>query len=194
MPNPLPIDKRLETAAQLVLRTRIFYDIWRFFEGKETRPAIIDTMRCYSEFFRFDPHAHFVAFVVHVAALFEKRNDTVNLPRLAKESKESGLIYAQDAMELDALFRQATPLASKAAILRNNLFAHRSATLSYADAFKKAAVTPNELRDLTEIALKTVNRLLSVRGLNDHVFNTLPLTHADGMLKVLARYAAEESE
>ena len=111
MPNPLPIDERLETAAQLVLRTRIFYDIWRFFEGKETRPAIIDTMRCYSEFFRFDPHAHFVAFVVHVAALFEKRNDTVNLPRLAKESKESGLISAQDAMELDALFRQATPLA-----------------------------------------------------------------------------------
>ena len=44
MPNSLPIDERLETAAQLVLRTRIFYDIWRFFEGAETHPVIIDTM------------------------------------------------------------------------------------------------------------------------------------------------------
>jgi hypothetical protein len=30
-------------------------------------------MRRFNEFFRFDPHAHFVAFVVHMAALFEKR-------------------------------------------------------------------------------------------------------------------------
>ena len=192
MPNPLPIDERLETAAQLVLRTRIFYDIWRFFEGEVTRPAILDTMRCYAEFFRFDPHAHFVAFVVHIAALFEKpQKSTINLPRLAKES---GLNSAQDATEIDALLRKAKPLASKATILRNNLFAHRSDTLSYSDAFKKADVTPNELRDLTEIALKIVNRLLTMRGLKDHVFNRVPLAHADGMLKALALSAAGESE
>lgn len=194
MVKSLPIDERLETAAQLVLRSRIFYDIWRFFEGEETRPAIIETMRHYSEFFRFDPHAHFVAFVVHIAALFEKRSDTLNLPRLAKEMNGAGLISAQDAAEVDALLSRAAPLASKTTILRSNLFAHRSATLSYAGAFTKAAVTPNQLRDLTEIALEVANRLLMARGLNDHVFNTLPLTHADAMLKVLARNAAAESE
>jgi AbiU2 len=85
MLDPLPLDERLETAAQLVLRARAFYDLWRFFEGAETRPAIINTMRLYSEFFRFDPHAHFVSFVVHVAALFDKRSDSINLPALANE-------------------------------------------------------------------------------------------------------------
>jgi len=185
MATSLPIDERLETAAQLVLRARIFYDIWRFFEGMETRPAIIDTMRLYGAFFRFDPHAHFVAFIVHIAALFENRNDTVNLARLAKEMKEAGLVSAQDTIEVDALLSQAAPLASKAAILRNNRFAHRSGTLSSDDAFKKAAVTPNELRGLTETALKIVNRLLIARGLKDHVFNTLPLKHAEAMMKAL---------
>lgn len=190
MVKPLPIDERLETAAQLVLRSRIFYDIWRFFEGEETRPGIIDTMRRYSEFFRFDPHAHFVAFIVHISALFEERNDTVNLPRLAQEMKDSGLISTQEAAKVDALLRQAAPLASKAMILRSNLFAHRSAALSYAEAFERAAVTANELRDLTDIGLNIVNRLLVVRGWKSHVFNSLPLTDAEAMLKVLAQHPA----
>ncbi len=189
MVKPLPIEERLETAAQLVLRSRIFYDIWRFFEGAESRPAIIDTMHRYSEFFRFDPHAHFVAFIVHIAALLEKRNDTINLPSLAKEMKASGLISTQEAAKADALLGQAAPLASKVTILRSNLFAHRSAALSYSEAFKTADVTPNELRNLTDIALKIVNCLLMVRGLKDHVFNTLPLTDAEAMFKSLAQHA-----
>jgi|SRR6266496_2636470 len=184
MPRLLPIDERLERAAQLVVRTRIFYDLWLYFEDKHP-PAIFDVMEDFSEFFRFEPHAHFVAFVVHIAALFEKRRDTINLPSLAKEMKAANLISAQGATEVDALLSQAEQLASKVIILRSNLFAHRSATLSYADAFKKAAVTSNQLRDLTETALKIANRLLVVRGLSDHFFNPLPREHAEAMLTAL---------
>jgi hypothetical protein len=82
MPHALSIDDRLERAAQLVVRSRIFYDIWFYCDGPNTRPAIINTMERFSEFFRFDPHAHFVSFVVHMAALFEKRKDTINFWRL----------------------------------------------------------------------------------------------------------------
>jgi len=53
MSKLLSIDERIERAAQLVLRTRCFYDIWIYYEGKETRPTIIDTMQRFSEFFRF---------------------------------------------------------------------------------------------------------------------------------------------
>ena len=191
MANPLPIDERLETGAQLVLRARIFYDIWRFFEGDETRPAIIDTMRRYSEFFRYDPHAHFFSFIVHMAALLEARQDTINLPNLAKEFQDSGLIEAAVATEVDALLEQAVPFKSKVAFIRNNLFAHRSASLPYAEVFKKAGVTANELRELTEIALKIVNRLLISRGFTCHVFDRLPLSCAEAMLKALSEHASE---
>jgi hypothetical protein len=183
----LPIDERLERAAQLVLRSRIFFDIWFYFEGENTRPAILDTMNCFSEFFRFDPHAHFVAFIVHIAALFEKRNATINLPDLTRELKQSHLISAQAASAVDALLNQADQLAPKVRILRSNLFAHRSAVLSYDEAFKKAAITPDQMRDLTEIALQIANHLLLARELRDHFFNELPREDAEAMLKALKK-------
>jgi AbiU2 len=192
MPRALPIDERLERAAQIVIRCRIFYDIWIYFEGQNTHPAIDDER--FSEFFRFDPHAHFVAFVVHIAALFEKRKDTINFRRLVKEMEQAGLISVQNAAEVDALLTRAQPFASKVTILRSNLFAHRSATLSYADAFKKAAVTAKQLCYLTNVALKIANRLLIVRGRNDQFFNALPANHADAILRVLSRSPAEGSK
>ena len=145
-------------------------------------------MNLYSEFFRFDSHAHFVAFINHIAALLEKRDDTINLPRLAKELKKSGLISTQDTADVHALLGQAAPFACKAAILRNNLFAHRSAALSYPEAFNKAAATPNEWRDLAETALKVVNRLLTARGLQEHDFDTDPLTDVEAMMKALSQF------
>ncbi len=191
-PKPLPFDERLKTAAQLVLRARVFYELWWYLEGAETRPAIIDTMRQYSEFFRFDPHAHFVAFVVHVAALFEKRNDSINLPALAKELEAPQLISPEEAAEVRRLLDEAAPVAKKAIILRSNLFAHRSAMLSYAEAFRRAAVTPDELRNLTDIALEAANRLLRTRGFEGHFFSPAPVEDAEAMLRTLSEHRAQQ--
>lgn len=77
---------------------------------------------------------------------------------------------------------------SKVAILRSNLFAHRSASLSYSDVFKKANVTPNQLRDLTDTLLSAANCLLIARGLNIHVFNRLPVMQAEAIIGSLSRY------
>jgi hypothetical protein len=184
MPTLLPLDERLERAGQLVVRARIFYDLWFTFEDAKTRPATLDVTERFGAFFAFDPHAHFVAFVVHIAALFERRYGTINLQGLAKEAKEANLIPAQ-AAEIDALFDEAAPLVSKVTLLRSNLFAHRSATLPYDAVFKKANVTADQLRDLTDIALKIVNRLLLARGLRDHMFNYMPLEEAKAILEAL---------
>ena len=81
MQERLPLDQRLETAANLIQRARIFFDIWFFYEGAETRPAILDTMNEYPEFFRFDPTCAFrLALIVHMAALFEKTRRHDQLP------------------------------------------------------------------------------------------------------------------
>jgi hypothetical protein len=184
MRHRLSINERLELAGQLALRSRIFYDLWLYFKGKHP-PAIFDVMQDFSQFFRFEIEAQFSAFVVHIAALFDGRSDTINLRSLAREMKMAKLTSTKAATEVDALLTQAAPLATKVTILRSHLFAHRSAALSYADAFKKAAVTSNQLRDLTVIALKIANRLLMARGLRDHIFNPRPGDHAAAMLKVL---------
>jgi hypothetical protein len=73
----------------------------------------------FSEFFQFTLHAHFVAFAIHMAGLFEKRNDTINLGRLADDVKVADMPL-KTANEVDALLREAKPLAAKV-ILRRNL-------------------------------------------------------------------------
>jgi hypothetical protein len=57
----------------------------------------------FSEFFVFTIHAHLVAFVVHMAALFEKRQDTINLRRLINEMKATAMLPSKAAAEIDAL-------------------------------------------------------------------------------------------
>jgi AbiU2 len=192
MPTLLPFNERLDRAAQLILRAGIFLDLWFYFESQDTRRAIIDTMRRFNEFFRFTPHAHFVAYVVHMAALFERRKDTINLPSLTKEALEEKLISAQVGVEVELLLRRAKPLAAKVAILRNNLFAHRNASISYDAAFKKAAVTPGQLRELAQIALQAANKLSLARGRSVHFFSELARKDAEAMFKALALATATE--
>jgi HEPN superfamily AbiU2-like protein len=132
-----------------------------------------------------EPHAHFVAFIVSIAALFDGRRDTVSLPGLAKEMGKANLLPAQTKSEVTALMAQAKPLVCKITILRHNAFAHRSATLSYDEALK-AAVTALQMQELTEIALKIANRLTQARGRGEHFFNELAREDAEAMMKALA--------
>jgi hypothetical protein len=181
----LPIDDRIERAAQLVLRSRVFFDIWFYFESNDTRPALLNTMEEYNEFFRFAPHAHLVAFVVTICALFDKRRDTLSLLNLVTEMTSANLLSSLSQSEVGALVDEAKPLVSKIRILRHNAFAHRSAIMSYDDVFKMAALTPLQMRKLTEIALKITNQLARARGRGEHFFNELVRGAAEAMMKTL---------
>lgn len=187
--KPLPLNERLDTAAQLVKRARIFYDIWWFYEGADTRPKIIDTLRLYSEFFRFDSHAHFVAMVLHLAGLFEPRNGTINFAALIREAKADGV--AKEAIDsAEAALQSVKELPPKVAILRSNLFAHRSASLSYDEAFRKADMKPDQLRDLTIEGLRIANILLLARGCSEQYFHDLGRRDVEQLINDLANHNA----
>jgi hypothetical protein len=183
--QPLPLNERLDRIGQHVVRARLFLDLWFYFEERDSRRKIIETMREYNEFFRFTPHAYLIAYVIYMAGVFDKRRDTISLPPLVREVKAAGQLKGQDAATVDALLVEAKPIADKVLILRHKAFAHRSAHISYNDVFKMAAVKPNQLRDLTDMALNIANRLLLARGLQDQYFTELPRGAADAMMKTL---------
>ncbi|HEX5340370.1 MAG TPA: hypothetical protein VFX47_05775 [Gammaproteobacteria bacterium] len=185
MVTALPLDEQLDTAAQLAKRARIFYEIWWLYEGADTRLQILPTMNGYPEFFRFDSHAHFVSMIVHLSALFENRADTVNLNALIRAAKTSG-VSAEAIDRANSLLTQVEGLSQKVAILRNNLFGHRSASLSYARAFERANVQPDQLRDLAAAALRIVNVLLVSRGRDEQFMHELSGQHARRMLNDLS--------
>lgn len=186
MSECLTLDERLKLAGQLVARARIFFDVWWFYEGDQTRPGILDAMNEYPEFFRYDGHAHFVAFVVHLAGLLETRSDTVNFDALIREAAETGALEDTLTSKAEAALAPLKPLRRAVMILRSNLFAHRSSSMTYAEAFKTAAVTPNELRTGTESLLSVVNLLLRSRGLPEQSFNEASQRHLREMLNAIA--------
>jgi hypothetical protein len=185
--QPLPLNERLDRIGQHIVRARLFLDLWLYFEGRATRGKIINTMREYNDYFRFTPHAYLVSYVIYVAGVFDKTRGTISLATLIREMKTASILKTLDVATVDALMVQAKPLAEKVAILRHKAIAHRSAHLSYNDVFKMAAVTPDQLRDLTEIALKIANPLLLVRGLQEQDFVKAPREAAEAMMKDLAR-------
>lgn len=187
MATPFPFDERIELITQLIKRARIFYDVWWFYEGAETRPRILGTMNRYSEFFRFDIHAHFVSLVVYIAALFENRRDTVNFPALIEEAEAAKLLPPGALDQAKTAFAEIHDVLSKVAILRSNLFAHRSASLSYEEAFQKADITPNQLRDLTEAGLHIANIFLVARGRSEQFFHELSRKYIEALLDDLAK-------
>jgi HEPN superfamily AbiU2-like protein len=152
--QPLPLNQRLDRIGQHIVRARLFLDLWFYFEERDSRRKIIETMREYDEFFRFTPHAYLVAYVIYMAGVFDTRRGTISFPPLVREAKAAGQLEGQEAAAVDALLVEAKPVADKVLILRHKAFAHRSAN----DIFKMAAVRPDQLRDLTDMALKIANR------------------------------------
>lgn len=188
--QPLPLNERLDRIGQHIVRARLFLDLWFYFEGRDSRRKIIETMREYHEFFRFAPHSYFVTYVTYIHGVFEQRRDTINLGSLVREMKAARCLKAQDAATVDALRAQAKPIADKVAILRHKAIAHRSAHIRFDDVYKMAQVKPDQLRDLTDLALKIANHLLLAAGLRDQCFTTLPREAAEAMMKTLANGAS----
>lgn len=172
-------------AAQLATRTRVFLDIWWYYEGP-TRKDILPSLNLYSEFFRFDPHAHFVSFIVHIAALFESRNDTINIPSLLIEAATFGI--KQKAVErMQSQLQATSAVVPKSIILRSNLFAHRTANLSYDEVFKTANVTPDELRALSNSSIEILGELAERVGVHVPFVNDEPTNHLRGLVDAIAK-------
>jgi len=184
----LSFKERVDRVGQHIVRARLFFDLWFYFEAERTRAKILDTMEEYNAFFRYTPHAYLATYVIYIAGVFETgRSDTINLESLVREAKLDGRLSSKYASSAELILQEAKPIAKKVAILRHNAFAHRSAKTSYDDAFVRADVTPDQLRDLTDLALRVGNMLLSAAELQEQYFTSLPKAAAEKMMRALAR-------
>ena len=177
----MELEEKLDILIQLVLRARTFFDFWWIYEGAPTRTNYLPAMNRYSEYFRFDSHAHHVAFTIYLCQIFEDNQKTLNIINAVKEAKDRGL-SATHVETAEAAIQEGLPIWKKLVIVRSNLFAHRSASLSYSEAFKKASLSPNEIRRLSELGLKGVNSLRTALSQKEYEFSTLPGNDLEDLL------------
>jgi len=147
------------------------FDIWWVFKGKDTRPKFTRTMNHYTLFFQTGIHAHFVAMLVALYRLYEKRPDTYNIPSLLRKVETSGAISKAVLDEVTKTYALAKPLWIKVSILRNEAFGHRTVKGTVEQAFKKAGISANELRDLIGHTKKLINTISHAADRSVHAFN-----------------------
>ena len=147
------------------------YEIWWIYKEKNSRKKYVDTMNGYTMFFQTSIHAHFVALLVALYRLYEKRSDTINIPGLLKLFGKNDYISKEALNDIRKLHQEAHNLWIKVSILRNEVFGHRSIKYGVAKVFKRAGVTPNELTDLIQKTRVLLNKITHEWDRDTHAFN-----------------------
>lgn len=181
----MTLEEKLQKLEQVVLRARAHFDIWWVYAGAGTRPRVLPTMNEFSEFFRFDEHAHQFAFVIYLCQLLERRAKTINLGAVIAKAQASGY-PAEVTQKVSAIAGGMEPTWKKLVILRSNLFAHRTDQLGWDETFSRAGITANEIRTFTGKGLTAVHTLLGVKGSHLNQFTDDPERHVLRLLDALA--------
>jgi hypothetical protein len=167
------------------------YDIWWVYKSKDTRPEYVDTMNDYTLFFHTSIHAHFVALLVALYRIYEKRKDSYNVPGFLDLLRQREATSPATLEKLQALFTQAKPLWIKVGILRNEAFGHRSHERTVGEVFDKAGISGNSLSDLIKLTQELLNTATLAWDSSFHAFN---LSTRNDTLQLLANLKAQREK
>lgn len=182
------LEEYLKELRETVSIAGLNHEIWWVYKSKDTRHEFIKTMRRFNLFFQASEYAHFVTLLVGLYRLYETRNDTYNIPTFLKRIREYGHLPEQSVADAEKIYpEEAKPLWVKVSILRNEAYGHRSNTLTMAEVFEKAGVSPNELHDLMEVTKELLNVLSHAWDNSTHAFNLGSKDATIRMLQTLAQ-------
>lgn len=159
----IPLSDRVELMTRNVMATAIHYDLWSL--------HIRDTARTETETYReqlqdlwsINSLAHRYAFYVRAAASFVQNPKANSIPRLLRETRSQ---MPSDAQARSAeLLIEALPLSKKVESLRNQIYAHQSASRTVADAYAEEQLTLDALARLVCLAMDLMNEIRSAVGL-----------------------------
>lgn len=145
------------------------YEIWWVY--KEKRTNIINILNSYDMFFQTSIHAHFVALLVALYRIYEKRKDTINMKELLKLIHKVKPFSPEQKSEIEHILTEVNVLWVKISILRNEVFGHKSNKNSVNAAFKKANITYEEFRRLIDCTKLLINKITHYHQRSTHAFN-----------------------
>lgn len=183
MARDLPLVEQVTSAANMALRTFIHLGLWRLTAGKEGRERHKNVLDDHWEHIRFLEHGQLFVAVVELHSLLDADKATINIPNLINEVE----LKFGDQSALREAYDNIRPSFEKLRILRNSVYAHRTRRKSYADMFKLAKITPDELKNISETCIKICNELKVQLGLSPDAPSTLPTETYDAMLRQLSR-------
>ena len=176
-------NRNLEELVSIVLEARSYFDIWWIFINKKDRAEYGAAQLQYKYFFETCGFSLVTAMVVSLYKPLETRYDTVNIGNILRQGKELGILDKDDITVLNNLVTIAKPTWEKVAILRSSIFAHKNLHLTREEIYKKARLTPDQIKELTEKMFVLLRVITGKAGLEIRIFNQAV---TDTTYKVLA--------
>lgn len=142
--NMMP-SKILDDLVHSAIAAKTHFEVW-WAQASEARPHLVDAMDTYSDFFHASYNAHYIAFFVNLAHLFDPRPDSSSIPTYF-----SAIRASMDPGALATLEAQYATLAARAkplVIARHKAVAHIDARLTEKDVFAPLNITWNEVRGI----------------------------------------------
>ena len=121
------------------------FEVW-WAQASDAKPQLIAVMKDHSDFFRASWDAHYTAFFVYLAHLFDRRADSSSIRTYLSVVKDTLPAATLSAFEsrYEALAKRADPVITA----RHKTVAHIDARLSEKDVFASLNVTWNDVREL----------------------------------------------
>jgi len=174
MNNKEKIRKYLDELKNTIVAADLNYQIWWIYRGP-FRKKYVDILNKYPHFFLVSIHAHFVALIIALYRLFEKRSNkyTINFHDTVKLFEEEGILNPEKLELMNEKVESAKEIWIKVSVLRNECFGHLNKNVinNELEPFKKAKVTPDDLKKLIDYSKDILNELASEFGRFSYAFN-----------------------
>lgn len=178
--------KYIEELHHTIYVAGLNYDIWWTYKGKKYRKLLLDADYHYPLFFQTSLHAHFVALIVALYQLFEKRNDTVNFPHLLFLLKQVNKFNAKEINNIERKIKKLKPLWIKISTLRNKVFGHKTNEFNF-NPWQQAKITPNNIKKMIQQCQRLLNDISHKWARNTYAFNLSAQSSTRNLLKDLKR-------
>jgi len=148
-------------AIERVIELTHCYELWWALVDRDNKEVFSPVCERYDHFFSTTIHSLLLSITVITYQLFETRRDTVSINLLMESLRVS---HAGLVSQIESEIDQQKPIVVKVFALRNKVYAHRSNALIPEDVFKKAGVTPNQLKSVVVLAQRCVALLADAVG------------------------------
>lgn len=153
----MKMNKEIENLYKISQLAGDSYEIWWIINNGDYIKLYRETMNNYPSFFIANTNAHFLTVMIRIHMLNDPNEKAFSFHKIINLINESNDFGIDRRKSFDEKYDEFKQIWEKVMILRHNRFGHYSSQMSYSEAFKKANITPNQMKKCISLSFLLLN-------------------------------------
>ncbi|MDP8263852.1 MAG: hypothetical protein P9M12_00030 [Candidatus Aceula lacicola] len=168
---------------QILFDARCSYEAWWICVAGEHRKKYWLLYFCYRDFFHYSAYSYLANMIVSLYKLYDStQENSLSILNFINIGARSNLISRDSLKELRESKKEALKIWKKIKVIRNSLIAHQCNRMTRSGIYKLAKITPNQMKELTNLSLLILNKISVSLGQKKRFFDGLI---TEDMIKIL---------